>query len=160
MTMHRVIERDCERKARNDRAMPKVPGAGVQLTVENSTGHWRTSKREGHHAFVATTSKRFGVKPTGGAVADIYAGTVNPGKDDGSAYFDEWRESGSGDQLPKAKTRQQDHLHKLCVAYLAGQELSEPVLEGMREFISKIIRTDPDHGNAWRLAMGIAGLYR
>jgi hypothetical protein len=157
--MHPVMERAAERMAKNDRAMPKVPGAGVQLTVENSTGHWRTGAREGHHAHVATASKRFGVKPSGGAVSDIYAGTSN-GQDDGSAYFDEWRESGGIDHLPKAKTRAQDHLKKLCVAYIAGQEMPDVVLEGMREFISKIIRTDPDHGSAWRLAMGIAGLYR
>jgi hypothetical protein len=47
----------------------------------------------------------------------------------------------------------------LCVAFIGGELLEDVVEDGMREFIAKIIATDPDHGNAWRIAMGIAGLY-
>lgn len=157
--MEHVLERSAERMAKRERAFPKVPGAGVQLTGEVSTGHWRTRKGEGSHAHEATTSKRFGVKPSGGAVSDLYTGNRN-GEDDGSAYMDDWRESGGINQLPKAKTRAQDHLHRLCVAYIAGQDLGEVIEKGMREFIDKIVRTDPEHGREYRLAMGIAGLYR
>lgn len=158
--MHNVMERAAERKARDDRAMPKISGlGGGQLTGEVSTGHWRTKRGEGHHPFVGSAPKRFGVKPTSGAVADIYTGQSLEGQDDGSGYFDEWLESGGLNQLPTPKTRKQDELHRLCVAFIGGQALEDVVEDGMREFIAKIIATDPDHGNAWRLAMGIAGLY-
>ena len=159
--MHPVMERAAERQAKRDRTMPKVSGlAGGNVTGELSTGHWRTSRKQGHQPFVATTSKRFGVKPSGGKVADIYAGTSTPGKDDGSGYFDEWRAQGGTFSLPVPKTRMQDHLHRLCVAYIAGEELGKDTEDRMREFIAKIVATDPDHGNAWRLAMGVAGLYK
>lgn len=152
--MHPVMERSAERLARKDRAMPKIG-----LTVEISTGHWRTGRRQGFGAHVATVSKRFGVKPSGGAISDLYTGTAN-GQDDGSTYMDDWRSSGGLNQIPKPKTAQQDKLHTLCTAFIAGEDLPDEVLDGMREFIAKIIRTDAEHGNAWRLAMGIAGLYR
>ncbi len=159
--MHPVMERAAERKARDDRAMPSVSGlGGGRLTGELSTGHWRTGRGEGHHAHAATTSKRFGVKPSSGAVADIHVGTSAAGLDDGSGYFEEWRDQGGTFQLPKPKTRLQDALHRLCVAYIAGEDLGEETKERMREFITKIQNTDSNHGNAWRIAMGVAGLYK
>lgn len=159
--MDSVMERATERMASRDRAMPKVSGlGGGNVTGELSVGHWRTKRGEAHHPHVATAAKRFGVKPTSGKVSDLYAGGSLNGQDDGSGYFDEWRESGGLNQLPQPKTRLQDALHRLCVAFIAGDYLSEEIKEGMREFIAKITRTDPDHGTAWRLAMGIAGLYK
>lgn len=159
--MHPVMERAAERKASADRVMPKVSGlGGGSVTGELSTGHWRTKAKEPHHPFVATAAKRFGVKPTSGAVADIYAGGSLNGQDDGSGYFEEWRGSGGLFELPKAKTPKQDQLRRLCVAFIGGEDLGEDIERGMRDFIATIQRTDPSHGSAWRTAMVAAGLYR
>lgn len=161
MARDAVMERAAERKASTERTMPKVSGlGGGNITGELSTGHWRTSRRQGYGAHAATSPRRFGVKPSAGKVADTYTGPALAGQDDGSDYFKEWRAQGGVCQLPTPKTRMQDSLFRLCVAFIAGEVLSEETKQRMRDFIEKIIATDPEHGNAWRLAMGIAGLYK
>jgi hypothetical protein len=159
--MDSVMERACERKASTERAMPKIGGlGGGQLTGEVSTGHWRTKRGERHHPHVASASKRFGVKPSSGGVADVYTGVSLKGQDDGSDYFSEWRGAGGIFELPRAKTPKQDELRRLCVAFIAGEDLGEHIEDGMREFIAKIQRTDNEHGSTWRVAMMAAGLFR
>lgn len=155
-----ALERAAERMASRDRAMPAAPGLNAgRLTGEMSTGHHRLSAEAKFHPFEATTSKRFGVKPTSGRVSDLFVSRTPAGQDDGTDYFAEYRGDGGLFPVPAAKTPKQDQLRRLCVAYIAGEDLSAEVIEGMREFISKIVATDPDHGNAWRTAMTVHGLY-
>lgn len=152
--MHPVMERSAERKARNDRAMPKVPGLNAgQLSGEMSTGHWRTGRGQSFGAHEQGSSKRFGVKPSGGKVSDLYAGDSLRGQDDGSAYFDEFRASGGAfGQLPAAKTRSQDALRRVCLAWIAGDR-PDWARELIREGIAKVDSTDPEHASAFRIAM-------
>lgn len=162
--MHPAMERSAERMARNDRTFPKVPGQNANaLTCEMSTGDNRTSDKislSAATAHRATDSKRFGVRPSSGGNSDLWVGGSLNGQDDGSDYFAEYRAQGGLFAIPIAKTPKQDQLRRLCVAYLAGEELGSEIEQGMREFIAKIQATDADHGNAWRVAMTIGGLYR
>lgn len=156
-----VLDKAAERCARQDRAMPKVPGlAASQLQGEMSTGHWRVKAKESHHPHAAGAARRFGAKPSGGKVDELYAGSSLNGQDDGTDYFADWRGEGGIFELPKPKTPKQDALHRLCIAFIGGEDLGEGIEEGMRSFIGKIIATDPDHGSAWRLTMTAAGLFR
>lgn len=156
-----VLDRAAERCAKQDRAFPKVPGlAASQLQGEMSTGPNRlkdgkTLSQATAHA--ATSSRRFGVKPSSGKVSDLYAGVTRPGHDDGSDYFAEWRENGGVVPMPKPKTPSQDRLKRLCVAWIAG-ERGDDIASVIRNAITGIIRTDPKHGAQWRTAMVAAGL--
>lgn len=162
--MDTALERHAERLSKRDRAMPKVPGlAAGQLSGEMSTGpnRLKAGKRSKSlseaTAHVSTSSKRFGVKPSSGAVSDLYRGQAVPGKDDGSAYFDDWRENGGAIPMPKPKTPKQDRLKRLCIAWIAGERTQE--LEAViRASVLGIIHTDPDHGSAWRAALNAQGL--
>jgi len=157
---NRALELAAERMASRDRAMPTAPGLNAgRLTGEMSTGHHRLSAKASHQPHVATSARRFGVKPTSGAISDLYTPKSLRGQDDGSDYFAEYREGGGMFPIPTAKTRKQDQLRRLCVAFIAGEDMSAEVIEGMRDFIAKIVATDPEHGNAWRQAMTIHGLY-
>lgn len=156
-----VMDRAAERHARRDRAMPKVPGlAAGQLTGEMSTGPNRLkagrtlSQATAHQS---TSSKRFGVKPSSGKVADLYTGTALPGVDDESGYFAEWRENGGYCPMPKPKTPSQDRLRRLCIAWIAGQR-GDDIAAVIRAGVRAIIRTDVKHGSQWRTAMVAAGL--
>lgn len=141
--------------------MPKVPGlAASQLQGEMSTGpnrlkDGRTLSQATAH--VATSSRRFGVKPSSGKVSDLYTGKTTPGLDDGSGYFGEWRENGGFFPMPKPKTKSQDRLKRLCVAWIAG-ERTDDMARVIRASIAAITRTDPKHGSQWRTAMVSAGL--
>lgn len=157
-----VLERHTERLSLRERGKPApVPGMNAsQLTGEMSTGDCRLkdgrtlSQATAHRA---TSPKRHGVKPSSGKVADIYAGTTVPGKDDGTDYFQEWRENGGMIPLPKAKTKSQDRLHRLSVKWIAG-ERSQDLEAVLRSGVLAIINTDPDHGGQWRAALNAAGL--
>lgn len=156
-----VLDRAAERSARQDRAMPKVPGlAASQLQGEMSTGPNRLKAGKtlsAATAHAATSSRRFGVKPSSGKVSDLYAGQTMPGKDDGSNYFGEWRENGGVVPMPKAKTPSQDRLKRLCVAWIGGDRTAD--MEAViKAAIQGIIRTDPKHGGQWRNALVAAGL--
>lgn len=162
--MDRVLERHAERLASRDRTMPKAPGlAAGQLTGEMSTGPARLKNGKRSKslseatAHAATSARRFGVKPSSGKVSDLHTGVCVPGKDDGSAYFDEWRENGGAIPMPKAKTPSQDRLKRLCVAWIGG-ERNDDYENVIRHSIIRIIATDPKHGGAWRAAMVAAGM--
>lgn len=152
--MHPIMERSAERKAYAGRAFPKVPGMNAgSCTGEMSTGAQRTSSKQRHKPHEATTAKRFGVKPTSGKVSDLYTGHGLRGQDDGSDYFAEFRaQGGAFGQLPAAKTRSQDALRQVCVAWIAG-EREEWARDLIQEGITKIESTDPDQASAFRTAM-------
>lgn len=152
--MHSVMERSAERKARNDRTFPKVPGMNAnQLSAEMSTGTQRTSSKQRHKPHEATTAKRFGVKPTSGRVSDLYTGESLRGQDDGTDYFAEFRaQGGTFGQLPPAKTRSQDALRRVCVAWIAGDR-PDWARDLIREGIAKIESTDAEQASAFRTAM-------
>lgn len=150
-----------ERAASRDRAMPSVPGMeGGQLTGEVSTDHWRTSDRAPQRAHRGSPHcKRFGVKPSGGKVADIYAGPSLAGQDDGSGYFEEFRASGGLVPFPAAKTAAQDRLGALASLWAQDEaarsrEIAQAVMAG----IETISRTDPELGSEWRKAAAWHGI--
>lgn len=151
-----VLDRAAERCASQDRAFPKVPGlAASQLQGEMSTGPNRLKDGKSLSAataHVATSSRRFGVKPTSGKVADIYAGESLAGQDDGSDYFAEYRAKGGLMGLPIPKTRSQDGLWRVCIAWIAG-EREGWMRDLIREGIAKVETTDPEQASAFRTAM-------
>lgn len=149
----RVWDLAVERSASRERAMPTVPGQNAsRLSGEMSAGHHRMRAGESHHPFVATSTKRFGARPSNGSVSDLTTGKTLAGQDDGSAYFDDWRESGGLIGLPAPKTRSQDALRKVCVAWIAG-EREDWMRTFIRDGIVKIGTDDPDQALAFRTAM-------
>lgn len=152
--MHPVMERSAERKAYSDRTFPNVPGLNAgKLSGEMSTGAQRTGGKQHHKPFAATTSKRFGVKPSSGKVADVFTGESLAGQDDGSDYFDEFRaQGGVFGQLPAGKTRSQDALRNVCLAWIAGQR-EDWMRDLIREGIAKVESTDPAQALLFRTAM-------
>lgn len=158
--MHPVMERSAERKAYMDRTFPKCPGMNAgNCSAEMSTGAQRTSAKQRHKPHAATTSKRFGVKPTSGKVSDLYAGTSLAGQDDGSEYFAKFRARGGiFGQLPAAKTRSQDALRRVCLAWIAG-ERPEWARDLIREGIAKVESNDPKQASSFRTAMIGRGIY-
>lgn len=152
--MHPVMERAAERKASSERTMPTVPGLNAgRLSGEMSTGHHRTGAKQSFSPHQQGSAKRFGVRPSSGAVSDLYAGDSLRGQDDGTDYFAEFRaQGGVFGQLPPAKTRSQDALRRTCVAWIAGERedwMRDLIIEG----IAKVRTTDPEQAQAFRLAM-------
>jgi hypothetical protein len=118
----------------------------------------RLKPGESMHPFTATSTKRAGVSVSNGSVDEVYAGQSMPGQDDGSAYFDDWRESGGLIGLPAPKTRSQDALRKVCVAWIAGER--ETWMQGfIRDGIVKIATDDTEQASAFRTAMMGRGIY-
>jgi hypothetical protein len=122
------------------------------VTGEMSTGASRISAKGKHKPFEATSASRFGAKPSAGKVPDFETPSTITGQDDGTDYFAEWRETGGLIGLPAPKTRSQDALRKVCVAWIAGDR-PDWARDLIREGIAKIESDDPEQALAFRTAM-------
>jgi hypothetical protein len=148
-----------ERAARNERTMPTVPGQNAgRLNCEMSTGHHRLKPGESMHPFAATSTNRAGVGVSNGYVDEVRTGQAVPGQDDGSSYFDDWRASGGLIELPQPKTRSQDALRKVCVAWIEGDQ-PDWARYLIRDGIAKIERDDSEQALRFRTAMIGRGIY-
>lgn len=155
----RVWDLAVERNASRERAMPTVPGQNAgRLQCEMGIRGKRTKPGESMHPFVATSTRRAGVSVSNGRVDEVYAGQTLDGQDDGSTYFDEWRESGGLIELPQPKTRSQDALRKVCVAWIAGDQ-PDWARYLIRDGIAKIERDDSEQALKFRTAMMGRGIY-
>lgn len=159
MPSERVLERQAERRGASDHGRFDANGgspASGQNHGEFSPGTWRTSAGQKHRPFESTSTARFGARPSAGKVADVERGPQTPGKDDGSAYFSEYRSHGSFVPMPKAKTPKQDRLARLCARWIAG-ERGEQIETVISATIDLICSTDPRHGYRWAEALRCQG---
>lgn len=132
---------------------PRVSGqAGGSLLPSISPDHWRVTDhgKPAQRAFKRTTAKTAGGKarPFTGRQRDFMADAEVPAHD---AYVVDAEIRAN--PLPRSKTRAQDGLYALCVAWIGGACADRETWKGIEHGIARIAATDPAHASAWMRAM-------